>query len=76
MSIGNNIRNLRIVKNMTVTDMAKELDISVAQMSKMETGKAKIQVSNLPKIAKVLGVTINALFYDYNSTDNDSKELK
>lgn len=56
MSIGNNIRNLRELKNLTQTHMAEALNMSVSGYGKIERDETEITIARLKEIAKVLEV--------------------
>lgn len=61
------IRELRIAANMQQKVFAKSVGIAGATAHAWETGTALPSAAKLPKIASVLGVTIDAL---YSSGDN------
>lgn len=56
MSIENEIRNQRTLKGISLRSLARELGVSASQLSKVETGKAKLTVSAALKIADILQV--------------------
>ena len=56
--IGANIRQLRLTQSKGQTEVAKALDISVAALSKIESGQTDINLSRLAQIAKYFGVAI------------------
>lgn len=63
MNIGNRIRQLRLAKGMTISDMADAIGIDGANISRMETGKQKsFTEQSLSSYAKALGVEISELF--------------
>ena len=62
MNIGNNIKNLRHLNNMTQEQLAEKLSISPQAVSKWETGTTLPDVTLLPEISVLLGVTIDELF--------------
>lgn len=63
MNIGNRIRQLRLAKGMTISDMAEAIGIDGANISRMETGKQKsFTEQSLSSYAKALGVEISELF--------------
>jgi transcriptional regulator with XRE-family HTH domain len=58
MSIANNIKNLRELKNLTQEHMAAQLEISQRAYSKMERGETDVPFSRLEQIAKALDMNI------------------
>ena len=61
-AIGENIRLLRLKKNMTLQVLADALSISFQQLSKYEKGSNQISASRLLAISKILGVDIGVLY--------------
>ena len=60
--VGARIREIRRGQTMTQMDMAHILGVSQQQVQMNETGKNRIVVSRLWRIAEVLGVPVAALF--------------
>lgn len=54
--IGNNIKNIRELKNLTQEFVAEKLDISQSAYSRLEKGEIKISKEKLVQIADVLEV--------------------
>ncbi|MGC4129245.1 MAG: helix-turn-helix transcriptional regulator [Bergeyella sp.] len=54
--IGNKIKNIRELKNLTQEYVAEKLDISQAAYSRLENGETKISKEKLLQIAEVLEV--------------------
>lgn len=54
--IGNKIKNIRELKNLTQEYMAEKLDISQAAYSKLEKGDIKVSSDKLSQIASILDV--------------------
>lgn len=52
--IGNKIKNIRELKNLTQEFVAEKLDVSQAAYSRMESGETKINDEKLKQIAEVL----------------------
>ncbi len=67
--IGNKIKNIRELKNLTQEYLAEKLDISQAAYSKMEKGDTKISQDKLNKIAEILEVNLDDI------TDFDNKKV-
>ncbi len=59
--IGALIKEERIKKGMNQADLAKLLHVSVAAVSKWETGKNIPDISNVEKIARILDIPVNEL---------------
>lgn len=84
MNIGNRIRQLRLAKGMTISDMAEAIGIDGANISRMETGKQKsFTEQSLSSYAKALGVEISELFTPlenettvYKNSDSNSEQGK
>jgi phage repressor protein C with HTH and peptisase S24 domain len=63
MNIGNRIRQLRLVKGMTISDLADAIGIDPANVSRLETGKQKsFTEQSLGSYAKALGIDVSELF--------------
>ena len=63
MIIGKNIRKLRLEKKLTQNEIAKQLGVTCQAVSKWENNVSAPDISLLPEIAELLGVSIDALFY-------------
>jgi transcriptional regulator with XRE-family HTH domain len=57
--IGAKIRQLRLAKNKTQSDLGKVLEISYAAVSDIERGKTDLTVSDLYTIARFFDVPVN-----------------
>ena len=57
-----NIKTLREKKGLRQADIAEELQIDRSAVAKWETGEAMPKSDKLPKLAKVLGCTIEDLY--------------
>lgn len=62
MKLGSNIRALRQHKGLTQEQVAAQLGVSCQAVSKWETAVNTPDIALLPAIAKLFGVTIDALF--------------
>jgi transcriptional regulator with XRE-family HTH domain len=56
MHIGQKIKKLRELKNLTQTHLAQELGITQSAYSKIEIGESEVTYSKLEKISSVLGM--------------------
>jgi DNA-binding XRE family transcriptional regulator len=59
--LGARIKQIRIDKNFTQSQLAKECAFEKASMSRIEAGKTNVRILTLKKIAKKLKVTLNYL---------------
>ena len=62
MNIGKNIKQLRQQKNLTQEQVAEKLGVSYQAVSKWENNANTPDIALLPKIANLLGTSIDALF--------------
>jgi transcriptional regulator with XRE-family HTH domain len=56
MHIGQKIKKLRELKNLTQTHLAQELGVTQSAYSKIEIGESEVTYSKLEKISSVLGM--------------------
>jgi transcriptional regulator with XRE-family HTH domain len=59
--IGNKIRSLRVLKELSQENVAEMLSISVTAYSKIERGETDVQLSRLSQIAAVFKVSIEEI---------------
>lgn len=62
MNVIQNIKKLRIEKNINQDVIAMALGFDVSNWNKIENGKQQLKVNQLEKIAQVLGVRVIDLF--------------
>lgn len=62
MDIGNRIRNLRMAKNLTVTQLAKKAYISQSYLSDIETGRTAPSLDKLKIICETLEISLSEFF--------------
>lgn len=55
--IGSRIKQARLAKNYTQEDLAEQVDISVAFLSRVERGHSHINLKRLNQICKLLDIT-------------------
>lgn len=60
--LGSRIRELRISKKITQSDLADSLGMERSNLTRIENGKQRPNDENLAKIAGILGVEIKDLF--------------
>lgn len=59
--LGENIRRIRLAKEMTQGDLCRKLEVDRAYMSNIESGKKNPTLSTIERIAKALNVSIGEL---------------
>ncbi|MCL5411920.1 MAG: helix-turn-helix transcriptional regulator [Patescibacteria group bacterium] len=57
LEIANKLKEIRLKKSLTQTDVAKKAGINSNYYSKVERGEAKPSVVTIEKITKALGIT-------------------
>lgn len=62
MELGNKIKQYRIKSNLTQESLADKLNISSQSISKWENGITMPDISLLPELSEIFGVTIDELF--------------
>lgn len=55
--IGKRLKDARLSKNLTQENLAESLNISIAYLSRIETGTAKINLKRLDEICKLLDIS-------------------
>lgn len=68
--IGNRIKELRDVKEMSQKDLAYSSDLDRSYIASVENGQRNISIINIEKIAVALGVTLKEFFKDNKFDDN------
>lgn len=68
--IGQRIKQARLAKNMTQEDLAEQVDISVAFLSRVERGNSRINLKRLNQLCNLLDVSEG---YVLNGASSDSK---
>lgn len=59
MSIGNNIKKYRTIKELSQRELAKLTGISESSIRKYEHGERKPKIENLIKIERALGINLS-----------------
>ncbi len=59
--LGDNIKRIRLAKDMTQGDLCRKLEVDRAYMSNIENGKKNPTLSTIERIAKALVVSIEEL---------------
>lgn len=61
IKLGQNLRKLRLKKNLSQVDLAKILDVDRAYISNIENGRMNPTLSTLEKISNALGISSSEL---------------
>ena len=69
--LGNTLRLLRVLHDKKSSDLANELGISSAYLSKIETEKAQPTLEILNKYAEIFQTTTSALLYFSENLDSE-----
>lgn len=59
--LGKNVKNFRMIKNMTIRDLAKKTGLSVGLISQIENGKNAASMLTLYKLSQILDVKLSEL---------------
>jgi transcriptional regulator with XRE-family HTH domain len=75
MNIGNNIKQIRELKNFSQEYMASEIEVSQSTYSRIESGTTPLKIDTLQRIADVLEVDLSTLLsttniFHFNKTAN------
>lgn len=62
------LKQWRLVKEMTIEQMAKACEVSTNTYSAWEDDPGKVKVRNALKIAEALGVSVNEIFFNHETT--------
>lgn len=73
--VGQKIRETRLLRGLTQSDVAQKLGLSFQQLQKYETGYNRVSASKMFDIAKLLDVTPAYFFEGYDSTSAKTKTL-
>ena len=69
-SIGEMISSLRKEKNMTQNDLAEKMNVTDKAVSKWERNLSCPDVNSIPKLAEILGVSVEELLNAQTKQDN------
>ena len=64
MPIGNNMRDIRVLRGLTQERLAKKAGLSRCTIVNFETGRRVPRVDDLAKIAEVMRVDVTVFFKD------------
>ncbi|WP_342513599.1 XRE family transcriptional regulator [Sporosarcina sp. FSL K6-1522] len=60
--LGANIKDLRLMKRMTLSDVSKKSGLSISFLSQVERSKSSVTMTSLKKISEALGVNVSHFF--------------
>lgn len=69
--IGSRIKQARLAKNMTQEDLADQIDISVAFLSRVERGNSRINLKRLNQLCDLLDVSEGYLLNGASSSSEN-----
>ena len=72
LTLGNQIKELRKQKNMTQEQLAEALGLTAQSVSKWETGLGYPDMTLIPILANIFGVSLDTLF-GYDTAKLDEK---
>lgn len=61
-AVGARIRNLRLRKGLSQTDVGKQVGVTFQQVQKYENGSNRVSAGRLAQLSKLFGVTISAFY--------------
>ena len=73
--IGNNVRNARQSKNLTIEQLAELIDVSDSYLGVAERGTSGFSVEVIVKLASALGVTTDSLLMENAPNHEPSTKL-
>ncbi|UFW71399.1 helix-turn-helix domain-containing protein [Bradyrhizobium sp. WU425] len=74
-AVGGQIRELRKIKKLTLTQLAQAAGISVGYLSQIERNQSKLPIGVLKKLGDVLGVHMNWFFNGNLEATADEREI-
>lgn len=75
MTIGKRIAQLRKEKGMTQEELSQKMEVSAQAVSKWENDQTCPDITSLPKLAKLLGVTVDELLSGKEETEPVARVL-
>jgi len=74
--LGSTIRELRRKHGLTIADISERSGISRGMLSRIETGRTATSLDTLSRLAQGLGVSLSALFRNYDVADGGVQLVK
>lgn len=72
--IGTRVKMLRITKNISQTELAKQIGVTQTHLSNIENGRAGLTIPNLIKLREALACTISSFFVDIEGAVEEPKK--
>ena len=69
--IGERLKKARLAKHLTQEQLAEELDVSVAFLSRAERGDVKINLSRISQLCDILNISISSVLTGTVSNSKD-----
>lgn len=73
--IGEQLRELRLVKNLALREVAEKAGISVSYLSQIERNQSRLPIGVLKKVSDALGVHMNWFFQSQASPDAAERDV-
>ena len=74
--VGENVRNARLNKGLTIEQLAELADISDSFLGVAERGTSGFSIETIVKLSKVLGVTTDSLLLENTSSGEPSPKIE
>ncbi len=74
-AIGEQLRELRLIKNLTLKEVAEKAGISVGYLSQLERNHSRLPIGVLKKISDALGVHMNWFFQQKSDGDASERDI-
>jgi transcriptional regulator with XRE-family HTH domain len=74
-AIGEQLRELRLVKNLTLREVAEKAGISVGYLSQLERNHSRLPIAVLKRISDALGVHMNWFFQQNTEGDPTERDV-
>mgnify|MGYP003266483068 CR=1 FL=1 len=72
--IGTRVKMLRVTKNISQTELAKQIGVTQTHLSNIENGRAGLTIPNLIKLHEALACSISSFFVDIEGTVEEPKK--
>ena len=69
--IGERLKKARLEKNLTQEQLAEQIDVSIAFLSRVERGSSHINLKRLTQICNILGISVGLIL---NGASEDSSD--
>ena len=74
--IGKYIKQIRQQRQMSVTDLAKKVDINKSTLSRYENGTRKIPMEDIADFANVLGVPPESILFEQKENNKNKNSFE